>query len=68
MAVRLIKCEEQNDVLFKKIVVDDYSSSTAIIVPDTHNAIIIKDGIALTRYLVVNIISLIKNIPSLLKK
>ena len=46
MAVRLIKCEEQNDVLFKKIVVGDYSSSTAIIVPDTHNAIIIKDGIA----------------------
>lgn len=46
MATRLIKCEEQNDVLFKKIVVDDYTSSTTVIVPDTHNAIIVKDGIA----------------------
>ena len=44
-----IKCEGQNDVLFRKMSIDlkSYSKDSAIFVPDTHNAIIIKDGIAL---------------------
>ncbi len=49
MAKKLITYSEKNDVLFKKIVVDykKFEPSTTIIVPDTHNAIVIKDGIAL---------------------
>ena len=44
----VIKCEgDNNAVLFRKMPLDDYSQDTAIIVPDTLNAIIIKDGIAL---------------------
>ena len=44
----VIKCEgDDNAVLFRKMPLDDYSQDTAIIVPDTLNAIIVKDGIAL---------------------
>ena len=43
-----MKFEGQNDVLFSKQPIDtkEYDKSSYIIVPDTHNAIIIKDGIA----------------------
>jgi len=47
MATHYIKCEGKNNVLFRKINVDSFNPSTTIIVPDTHNAIIVKDGIAL---------------------
>ena len=44
-----IKCEGQNDVLFRKMNIDlsKYDKDSTLIVPDTHNAIIVKDGIAL---------------------
>ena len=47
MARHFIKCDGNNDVLFRKIKADDCDYRTTIIVPETHNAIIIKDGIAL---------------------
>ena len=47
MATRFVKCVGGNDVLFRKIEASDCDSKTTIIVPETHNAIIIKDGIAL---------------------
>lgn len=44
---KFIKCPRTNDVLFTKVSVEGYDSQTIVVVPDTHNAIIIKDGIAL---------------------
>lgn len=40
-----IKYEGNNDELFTKKCVDSYEVDTKLIVPETHNAIIIKDGI-----------------------
>ena len=47
MAEHYIKCVGDNDVLFRKVEAGTYDSKTKIIVPETHNAIIVKDGIAL---------------------
>ena len=45
---QIIKCVGQNNVLFRKIFINEkVDKNTVIIVPDTHNAIIVKDGIAL---------------------
>ncbi len=46
MALKFIKCEGLNDVLFRKISIDSLDSNLSIIVSDTHNAIIVRDGIA----------------------
>ena len=40
-------CVDSNNVLFRKCRVRDYDAKTRIIVPDTHNAIIVNNGIAL---------------------
>ena len=42
-----ISCDSQNSVLFRKYPLKEFDAKTKIIVPDTHNAIIVKDGIAL---------------------
>ncbi len=47
MATNFIKCGGGNDVLFRKVIIEKEELNKAIIVPDTHNAIIVKDGIAL---------------------
>ncbi len=47
MADNLIKCDGRNDVLFRKVTIKEFNPKKQIIVPDTHNAIIVKDGIAL---------------------
>lgn len=42
----IIKCPGLNDLLFRKIELANFDTSTCIIVPDTHNAIIVCNGIA----------------------
>ena len=43
-----ISCDaKSNNVLFRKYEIKEFDAKAKIIVPDTHNAIIVKDGIAL---------------------
>lgn len=44
----MFKYEGENVELFKKQCMDDYDADAVIIVPDTHNAIIVKDGQMMT--------------------
>ena len=43
-----ISCDaKSNDVLFRKYEISKFDAKAKIVIPDTHNAIIVKDGIAL---------------------
>ena len=46
--VEMIKYDGNNQELFARQCVDNFSPETIIIVPDTHNAIIVKDGQMMT--------------------
>lgn len=41
-----IFCESSNDILFRKVKIDTFSQSRCVIVPETHNALVVVDGIA----------------------
>ncbi|MCD8309322.1 MAG: SPFH domain-containing protein, partial [Clostridia bacterium] len=43
--VKLIKYEGNNTELFKKITAEGLDGNSKVLVPETHNAIIIKDGV-----------------------
>ncbi len=47
MSGHVIRCEGGNDVLFRKMPIKGDDLKKVIVVPETHNAIIIKDGVAL---------------------
>ncbi len=45
--IHVIKYEGDNSELFKKICVDGLDADAKLVVPETHNAILIKDGMAM---------------------
>ena len=47
MSDHVIRCEGGNNVLFRKMEIRGDDLKKVIIVPETHNAIIVKDGVAL---------------------